>query len=309
LGSTPWLAWLSVYARKEPILAPKPISRSKVLGLRPTGWAAVVCASSFLVAVATLLWRNWIETVLGVDPDHGTGSLEWAMVALAFAVASILLGYWAKNSRAVYIVSSTAATSAQLAAADVSGPPSAGADGQTVRDPDDFEASTARFELATQQMRETPLTAHLISSLSDEELDDLIWIRLWSRPGLLTKAGFAQLRPTVRAYCATRIFEWQVGNGGVYQFFLNWESEPWLVAEVIRGYNLLGLRDQRRLIEEFVAPTATLQSEIELREQNRAEPRGGTGERSQLNQFDQQVGDHTAERLRLLRTQADDFIE
>ena len=100
-----------------------------------------------------------------------------------------------------------------------------------------------------------------------------------------------------------------MGSGGVYQFFLNLETEPWLLAEVLRGYSLLGLRDQRRLIEEFVAPTATLQSEIELREQNRAEPRGGTGQRSQLNQFDQQAGDHTAERVRLLRTQAHDFIE
>ena len=128
-------------------------------------------------------------------------------------------------------------------------------------------------------------------------------------PDVLTKAGFEQLRPTVRAYCATRIFEWQVGNGGAYQFFLNWESEPWLLAEVLSGYNLLGLPDQRRLIEEYVAPTATLQSEIELREQNRAEPHGTLGERSQLGQFDEEVGDHTAERLRLLRTQADDFVE
>jgi hypothetical protein len=146
LRSTPWLAWLSVYARKEPILAPKPIGRSKVLGLRPTGWAAVVGACGFLVAVLTLLWRNWIETVLGVDPDHGTGSLEWATVALAFAAASILVGYWAKNSKAVYMLSSTPATSAQLVAADVQGQPSAGADGQTVRDRNGFETSTARFE-------------------------------------------------------------------------------------------------------------------------------------------------------------------
>jgi hypothetical protein len=149
----------------------------------------------------------------------------------------------------------------------------------------------------------------LISSLGDAELDDLIWTRLCSRPGLLTKAGFEQLHPTVRAYCATRIFEWQVGNGGAYQFFLNWESEPWLLAEVLSGYDLLGLRDQRRLIEEYVAPTARLPSEIGLREQNRAEPHGSMGERSQLSQFDEQVGDQTAERLRLVRTQADDFAE
>jgi hypothetical protein len=28
----------------------------------------------------TLIWRNWIEIVFRVDPDHGSGSLEMAIL-------------------------------------------------------------------------------------------------------------------------------------------------------------------------------------------------------------------------------------
>jgi hypothetical protein len=40
--------------------------------------------------ILTLLSRNWIEIVFGVDPDESNGSLEWLIVT-ALLVASIVL--------------------------------------------------------------------------------------------------------------------------------------------------------------------------------------------------------------------------
>ena len=37
------------------------------------------------------MWRDWIEVVFRVDPDHHNGSLEW-LIVLALLGASISLG-------------------------------------------------------------------------------------------------------------------------------------------------------------------------------------------------------------------------
>jgi hypothetical protein len=50
--------------------------------------AALAGLSGVLFAV-TLVWRDWIEFVFGVDPDHHSGSLEW-LVAAGFLVAAIV---------------------------------------------------------------------------------------------------------------------------------------------------------------------------------------------------------------------------
>jgi DMSO/TMAO reductase YedYZ heme-binding membrane subunit len=64
--------------------------------LRTRFWVEAVfgCASAFLF-VLTLVWRDWIEALFGVDPDHHSGSLEWT-VASVLLVAALLLGVRAR---------------------------------------------------------------------------------------------------------------------------------------------------------------------------------------------------------------------
>ena len=64
--------------------------------LRTRFWvkAALGCVSAFLL-VLTLVWRDWIAVVLGVDPDNHSGSLEWTIVS-ALLVAALVLGFLAR---------------------------------------------------------------------------------------------------------------------------------------------------------------------------------------------------------------------
>ena len=43
-----------------------------------------------LLAVVTGIWPDWIEIVFGIDPDKGSGSLEWVIVLALFAIAVTL---------------------------------------------------------------------------------------------------------------------------------------------------------------------------------------------------------------------------
>ena len=47
--------------------------------------SALACLAA-LLALTTLLWRDWIEIVFHVDPDRGSGTLEWAIVGACVAM-------------------------------------------------------------------------------------------------------------------------------------------------------------------------------------------------------------------------------
>jgi hypothetical protein len=50
------------------------------------------------LSLLTLVWSEWIEEIFGVDPDGGSGSLEW-IIALGFLVVAIALGLLARRGQ------------------------------------------------------------------------------------------------------------------------------------------------------------------------------------------------------------------
>ncbi|NTW39191.1 MAG: ABC transporter permease [Cellulomonadaceae bacterium] len=66
---------------------PNPPSR-----VRARFWVqAVAAAIATFLLVLTLISREWIEEVFGVEPDGGSGALEWLLVVV-FAVVALVLG-------------------------------------------------------------------------------------------------------------------------------------------------------------------------------------------------------------------------
>lgn len=56
--------------------------------LRARLWIeAITSGTAAMLAIITLLWRDWIEVLLRVDPDAHSGRLEWLMVAALVAAA------------------------------------------------------------------------------------------------------------------------------------------------------------------------------------------------------------------------------
>jgi hypothetical protein len=58
------------------------------MNLRTRFWIEAGLASlTTLLFLLTLVRRDWIEAVFGIDPDHYNGSLEWMSVAALFVVS------------------------------------------------------------------------------------------------------------------------------------------------------------------------------------------------------------------------------
>jgi hypothetical protein len=49
----------------------------------------VLAILASVLAVATLIWPTWIESVLGFEPDAGSGGAEWGVVALLALLALV----------------------------------------------------------------------------------------------------------------------------------------------------------------------------------------------------------------------------
>ena len=60
-------------------------------------WVELGLAITTAVLLAlTLASREWIEEIFGVEPDAGSGALEWGLVA-GLAVATVLFSVMARS--------------------------------------------------------------------------------------------------------------------------------------------------------------------------------------------------------------------
>ena len=58
----------------------------------------VLAVLTGVLGLVTAVWPDWIEIVFGVEPDQGSGALEWGLVVALFA-ASAVCGLLARAER------------------------------------------------------------------------------------------------------------------------------------------------------------------------------------------------------------------
>jgi Domain of unknown function (DUF4375) len=173
---------------------------------------------------------------------------------------------------------------------------------------DRVRRGAADFVARTRARVEAPLTVAEIASLvDDDDLDDRVWLRLSSLVDYFDAAQIASEDPDVAAYLATRVFEWELGNGGLHQYFFNF-PDPDHLAVVLEGYAHLGLAETRRIVEDVVAPLA--HAEAGWRESLRDGSIATFFESypaTSLPAYDHRIGEHDAERVRLIRSLPEKF--
>lgn len=168
-------------------------------------------------------------------------------------------------------------------------------------DPADSNQGFGGYRARTRMMFETPVTAEMIAELTDARLDDHVYRRILGRVDTSSRAEVESLPPLVRTYLTTRIFEWEVVDGGLRQYFLNYEHRPWFMDLVLEGYTTLGLGDQRRVIEERIIPVAFSAQEQQIRAQDREDLFASPLAESQLDRLNDLVGLHDDVRVALIR--------
>ncbi|HEY0583852.1 MAG TPA: ABC transporter permease [Chloroflexota bacterium] len=60
--------------------------------LRPLFWIeALLALGNAVLLLMTLLWKDWIEIVFRVDPDAGSGAVEWLIVGVTLLLTIAFL--------------------------------------------------------------------------------------------------------------------------------------------------------------------------------------------------------------------------
>lgn len=51
---------------------------------------SILALLSGALGIITIFWQDWIETLFGVDPDGGNGTVEWLIVTIFLFLAGVL---------------------------------------------------------------------------------------------------------------------------------------------------------------------------------------------------------------------------
>ncbi len=147
-----------------------------------------------------------------------------------------------------------------------------------------------------------------VASLDDVSLDEVLWHRVCEIAASGSVADLDAMPPAIRAFFATRLFEWEVGNGGLRQFFLN-HPEPAMWKAVAAGYELFGDDRGASLVSEILTPLATRDAEWrESLRDDRIETFFESYLETRLAEYDDRaVGRHDVGRLRYVRAHPDLF--
>jgi hypothetical protein len=128
-----------------------------------------------------------------------------------------------------------------------------------------------RFRDTQRTQEHTPVDVSGTSD--DDELDDHLWTRLGARTGDDPKV-VASLSDDLRAYYATRLFEWECASGGITGFL---DTASWIAPHVADGYRYLDLPEaaaafealwssataQRLIADDSFEPTDALIAELD----------------------------------------------